>query len=373
MKKNRAIAFALAAVMAVMAMSLAACGGQGNQQSGQSGDSFEIALVTDLGTIDDKSFNQGSWEGVEQYAKENNISHKYYQPAEQSDDAYLATIDLAVRGGAKIVVTPGFLFEVPIFHAQERYPEVSFILVDGNPHNEDYSVFRTDPNAVGVTYAEEEAGYLAGYAAVAEGMRNLGFMGGMAVPAVIRFGYGYIQGAEAAAQDLGLGDGSIQMNYFYTGGFEATPEVQAMAASWYNSGMDVIFGCGGAVGNSVMIAAEQAGKKVIGVDVDQSDESPTVITSAMKGLRKSVYDCITSFYAGEFPGGQGLVFHAKNDGIGLPMETSRFDNFSQSDYDAVYARLHDELVTLVRDENNGNPVAITDIPVKSVTVTSLNS
>jgi basic membrane protein A len=309
------------------------------QEQKKNAETFDLALVTDLGTIDDKSFNQGSWEGLVQYAKEKGISHKYYQPAEQSNDAYLTAIDLAVRGGAKVVVTPGFLFETPVFHAQDRYPNVNFILVDGVPHNEDYSQFKTGKNTVGVNYAEDQAGFLAGYAAVKDGARKLGFVGGMAVPAVVRFGYGFVQGAEYAAKELGLASGAITINYHYTGAFAATPEAQTLAASWYNSGMDVIFACGGAVGNSVMAAAEQAGKKVIGVDVDQSGESPTVITSAMKGLQVSVYDCIADFYNGKFPGGQTLVFAADNQGVGLPMQSSKFQSFSKADYNSIFAKL----------------------------------
>jgi basic membrane protein A len=298
-------------------------------------------LITDLGTIDDKSFNQGSWEGLVQYAREKNITHKYYQPAEQSNDAYLSAIDLAVRGGAKLIVTPGFLFEVPIYIAQDRYPNVRFVLVDGVPHSEDYSTFRTGNNVVGVLYAEDQAGFLAGYAAVKDGNRSLGFMGGMAVPAVVRFGYGFVQGAEYAAAELGLAPGAITMNYHYTGGFAATPEAQTMAASWFNSGVEVIFACGGALGNSVMAAAEQTGKKVVGVDVDQSGESATVITSAMKGLQPSVYASIADFYAGKFPGGQTQIFSAANKGVGLPMATSKFQTFSQADYDAIFKKLAD--------------------------------
>jgi len=158
-------------------------------------------------------------------------------------------------------VTPGFLFESPVFVAQDRYPNVHFILVDGTPHSADYSTFKTGNNTVGVLYAEDQAGFLAGYAVVKDGSRRLGFVGGMAVPAVVRFGYGFIQGAEYAAKELGLASGSITVNYHYTGGFAATPEAQTLAASWYNNGVEVIFACGGAVGNSVMAAAEQAGKK----------------------------------------------------------------------------------------------------------------
>jgi basic membrane protein A and related proteins len=373
----------------VLTLSMAACGSpdpapteepeetEGQAEEAAEGTSddgtFELALITDIGTIDDKSFNQGSWEGLRDYAVDNNLSHKYYQPSEKSNDAYLSAIELAVRGGAKVIVTPGFLFEEPIFIAQDQYPDTHFILIDGVPHNADYTEFRTEPNVVGVLYAEDQAGFLAGYAAVMDGHRSLGFMGGMAVPAVVRFGYGFVQGAEYAAQELGLESGAITMNYHYTGGFDATPEVQTLAASWYQSGVEIIFAAGGAVGNSVMAAAEQAGTKVIGVDIDQSIESETVITSAMKGLGASVYSMLDAFYEGTFPGGETLVFDASNDGVALPSDFSRFDSFSQSDYDEIYSALANDtegiasaMVTDVDVES------ATDIPTDAVTVTLVN-
>jgi len=356
-------------VILLVVLVLAACGGSKTEQKSSS-DTFDLALVTDLGTIDDKSFNQGAWEGLVQYADENGISRKYYQPAEQSNDAYISAIDLAVKGGAKIIVTPGFLFEVPVFYAQDRYPDVHFILVDGAPHNEDYSVSKTSNNTVGILYAEDQAGFLAGYAAVMEGYRKLGFMGGMAVPAVVRFGYGFVQGAEYAGIKLGLPDGSITINYHYTGGFAATPEAQNMAASWYkNSGIEVIFACGGAVGNSVMAAAEQNGKKVIGVDVDQSGESPTVITSAMKGLSPSVYSCISDYYYDDFPGGKTLVFEAANDGVGLPWETSKFEKFTETDYMNIFFEMQTGNIPRMDNlDENGSPKVV---PVKICKVTEV--
>lgn len=296
----------------------------------------EIALITDLGTINDKSFNQGSWEGVVKFAEEKNIPHQYFQPAGQGDDIYIDAIDTAVSAGAKVVVTPGFLFEPAVFVAQNKYQDVHFILIDGNPTSPEGQVSIND-NAVGIVYAEEQAGYLAGYAAVKEGYSNLGFMGGMAVPAVIRFGHGFIQGADDAAEELGLTDVSVK--YFYTGGFDATPEAQNRAASWYQSGVQVIFACGGSVGNSVMAAAEANNGKVIGVDIDQSAQSETVMTSAVKGLSESVYQTLEKLYADEFPGGQTFVFDASINGVGLPMETSRFEKFTQADYDAIFAKL----------------------------------
>jgi len=365
MKKISVIMLALLVLMAVNVFA------GGNRAS--SAETFELALVTDVGTIDDKSFNQGSWEGLVQYATRNNVTHKYYQPAEVSDNAYLAAIDLAVRGGAKVIVTPGFLFETTIFVAQDRYPDVRFVLIDGVPNNGDWAngpIFRTGNNVVGVLYAEDQAGFLAGYAAVKDGYRRLGFMGGMAVPAVVRFGYGFVQGAEYAAQELGLAVGAITMNYHYTGGFAATPAVQTMAASWYNAGVEVIFACGGALGNSVMAAAEQTGRAVIGVDVDQSGQSATVITSAMKGLQASVNDSIAAFYAGRFPGGQTQVFQAANNGVGLPMATSKFRTFTRADYDAIFRQLASGSIPRMLDDPNagGSPSVV---PVRITRVTEV--
>ncbi|WP_331665432.1 BMP family lipoprotein [Anaerocolumna sp.] len=322
-------------------------------------DTYELALITDVGTIDDKSFNQGAWEGVEAYAKEKGLTYKYYQPTGKSDDEYLTQIDLAVKGGAKIIVCPGFLFEVPIHTSQTKYPDVNFVILDGAPHSdEENAPIDIASNTYSVFYAEEEAGFLAGYAIVKEGYTKLGFMGGIAVPAVIRYGYGFIQGAEYAAQEMGLADDAVQIKYTYVGNFEATPENMAKAASWYNEGTEVIFACGGAVGNSVMKAAETAGTKVIGVDVDQSSESETVITSSMKNLSKSVYDAITAFYNNTFPGGTSAVLNASVEGVQLPMATSKFTKFSQADYDTIYAKIVAGEIALKKDTDVADAAAI---------------
>ena len=332
---------------------------------------YELALVTDSSTDDDNSFVQGSWEGLVQFAKEKNISHKFYRPAEENEAAYLAIIDLAVENGARIIVAPGFFFEVPVFIAQYKYPNVRFILVDSVPRSPAPPVetqnnaaaqnppYRTANNTVGILYAEDQAGFLAGYAAVKDGYRRLGFMGGVAVAPVARFGCGFIQGAEYAAEELGLEPGAITINYHYTGSFLASPQVQSLASSWYSHGTELIFACGGAIGNSVMAAAEQAYKKVIGVDVDQSAVSPSVVTSALKGLQASVYACIASFYSGRFPGGQILVFSAANSGVGLPMGSSRFMNFTKGDYDTILQKLVDGSVPrLERLDSEGSPMIV---------------
>ena len=333
---------------------------------------YELALITDLGTIDDKSFNQGSWEGLMLYADANNISRKYYKPADQGDDAYLNAIDLAVQGGAKVIVTPGFLFEVPVYKAQDMYPNVKFILLDGSPNDGDWSNGapngKVGDNTVAIFYAEEQSGFLAGYAAVIDGYRKLGFMGGMAVPAVIRFGHGYVQGAEVAAQELGLPDKSISITYYYTGTFAPAPEIQTMAAAWYNDGVEVIFSCGGGICFSIFPAAENSGNVVIGVDGDQSGESPSVITSAMKLLTKSVNDKIADFYNNEFPGGQTVIYSAENMGVGLPaIATSKFKTFTQAQYDEVYKKLQNGSIVV----DNNIDITPDQLPAKAVVVNYL--
>lgn len=333
---KRVLSFLVLTLVAVSA--LAAC----------SGSTYEIALITDKGNIDDKSFNQGAWEGVVAFAEENNITHQYYKPEEATSDAYLASIALAVEGGAKVIVTPGFLFEVPMYTAQTLYPEVKFILLDGAPHTADYSTFNTESNVASVMYAEEESGWLAGYAAVMDGMRDLGFMGGMAVPAVQAFGYGFLQGAEYAAAQLSV---NVTVKYHYTGDFEENATNKATAATMFQGGAEVVFAAGGSVGKSVMSAASEASKKVIGVDVDQRYDSTTVITSAMKGLAASVQQVLDAIYntdSFDTFGGKTTYFNATNDGIGLPTtvigdETAdafdRFTTFDLAAYNVAYALL----------------------------------
>jgi len=332
------------------------------------GSGYELALVTDVGTIDDKSFNQGAWEGLKKYATEHNKTYQYYQPSEATNAAYLESIDLAVKGGAKVIVTPGFLFEVPVYEAQTRYPDVKFVLLDGEPHTEDYSTYKTEANTLCILYAEEQAGFMAGYAAVKDGFTKLGFQGGMAVPAVIRYGYGFLQGAETAAKEMGLPEGSISVMYNYSGDFAATPENQARAAGWYQSGTEVIFACGGAVGNSVMAAAEaSSGKYVIGVDVDQYAESNTVISSAMKMLGNSVYQALEAYYGNKWDGGKTWVLDVDNDGVGLAMENARWRSFSKADYEALYNGIKEGKYQI----NNASDISIADLGLKYVTVTEV--
>ena len=324
---------------------------------------YELALITDIGTIDDKSFTQGSWEGLKKYAEEEGITYKYYKPAGKDTDSKIDSIYLAISSGAKLIVTPGYLFEPAIYKVQDIHPEINFVLLDGTPQDGTYTDFRIEKNVYAVLYAEEEAGFLAGYGVVKEGYTNLGVMGGMAEPAVIRFGYGFVQGADYAAKELGVKN--IKIDYTYIGGYEPTPEVQTKASSWFIKGVQVIFAPSGGAGNSVMSAAEQNKGYVVGVDVDQSVESPTVITSAMKMIGESVYNAIDEFYKGNFPGGNSVILDAKVHGIGLPMETSKFKNFTKEDYDNIYKKLVDGSVEILKDTDAKD---VSQLPLDNVKV-----
>ncbi len=303
---------------------------------GASGKNAELALITDVGTIEDGSFNQGAWEGIQRYVNEKGVSSAYYQPKEAATDAYLSTIKQAVQKGAKLIVCPGYLPEEAVFRAQDKYPAVHFILLDGVPHNADYSESKIGVNVMPILFDEAQAGFLAGYSAVRDGYTHLGFMGGVAEEPVIRYGYGFVQGADYAAIEMGV---TTDIKYCYTDTYLEDASVEEMALSWYQSGTEVIFACGGAMGRSVMAAAEGAGAKVIGVDVDQSLESSTVITSAMKMLSNAVYEGIKDYYSDAFLGGEIVTLSAKNGGVGLPMETSQFRKFSSAEYDAVFTLL----------------------------------
>jgi len=305
---------------------------------------YEIALITDVGNIDDKSFNEGSWNGVKNYAEANNVSYAYYRPTEDSKAARVTKIGDAVAKGAKVIVCPGYLFEEAIYDVQDTYPDVAFLLLDGEPHNADYSIYKTSKNVHNILYREEQAGYFAGYAAVQEGFTKLGFLGGMSVPAVVRYGYGYVQGAEAAALQMGLLPGAVTMKYNYAGTFGPSDDIRTKMDGWYTDGTEVVFSCGGGIYLSVTAAAAAASKKVIGVDVDQHAESPTIITSAMKGLTSSVEDALVNFYGNgmKWPtlfAGKTATLGAAENGVGLATAEGswKLDNYTVAEYEDLFA------------------------------------
>ena len=296
--------------------------------------------IASSGSIDDRSFCQGAWEGIQQYGDEHGISYAYYQSTGDSTTDLVNCIGVAVDGGAEVVVTPGFAWGAAVFEAQDQYPDTKIIFLDGDPHSEDYSEYRIEDNVYSIYYAEEESGFLAGYAAVKDGFTQFGFLGGMAVPAVVRFGYGFIAGADYAAQEMGLEAGSVSINYHYLGNWDASPENQTYAASWYSSGVDVIFACAGDVTSVVSSAASQLGddKWVIGVDVNQGWDAANILTSATKDLTNSTYQALDLYFNDEFPGGEIVYLNSADNGVCLPTdeETWRFTSFTMEDYDAIF-------------------------------------
>lgn len=306
----------------------------------------KIALVTDVGSIDDRSFNQGTWEGIVDFAEENKLEldedYKYFVPdgGETAGTAdYIAAIELAITWGAKTVVTPGFLFEEAIYAVQTAHEDVRFILLDGEPHDADYN-YTTTENTLPILFKEEQSGFLAGYAAVKEGLVDVGFIGGMPVPAVVKFGTGFVAGAYYAADEEGITDFAFDPdNYWYSNVFWPMPEVVTRSASMYMS-TDVIFVAAGGASASVIPSAVAAGDKMIGVDIDQSAQSQVIITSAMKGLGSAVKIALEKIRDDEFDGGETLRLGANNGGVGLPLGDGwRFQTFTKTEYDAILLKL----------------------------------
>ncbi|WP_253290774.1 BMP family protein [Pseudoflavonifractor sp. MSJ-37] len=356
-----------------MVGSLAACGGGNAAQSAapagsaapsDGGDAAvvsKVALVTDVGTIDDESFNQACWQGVEEWSKANGVDYTYYQPTEDSTDARLVSITQAVNEGANVIVMPGYLFGEALATAQDQFPDVKFIAVDVGSGD-----LGTDAaaNSVCITFAEEQAGYLAGYAAVADGYTKLGYLGGMAVPAVQRYGYGYVQGADAAAQAL---DKDIQINYTYGGQFFGDATITAKMEGWYQNGTEIVFACGGGIYTSAVEAAVQYDGMVIGVDVDQhpvgeaknEDGSAKYsynpfLTSAMKGLQATTETALDDLNNGNWDnyGGKFLTMSlAEGDYVGLPTDDASwcFKTFTKDEYQTLVDGIKDGSIAISND------------------------
>lgn len=317
---------------------------------------YEIAFVTDVGQLKDKSFNQGTFDGVKLYAHENGLSYKYYQPAngdQATDDDRYDAMKAAAENGAKIIVCAGFMQGTALAKAAAEFTDVSFVFVDG------WAMTDADgnplTNTLGIAFQEEQCGYLAGYAAVKEGYTKLGFCGGGGGtnPACCRYGYGYVQGASAAAAELGV---KVEMNYSwqYGGSFSASPELQTMANGWYENGTEVIFACGGSMFASIAQAASANDGFVIGVDVDQSFESDTVITSAMKGLAASVQWACAKVYDGSYAelGGTCATLGAKDDAVGLPTATWSLTGWTVEEYNEMVKAMADGTLVVDNDYNN---------------------
>ena len=322
----------------------------------------KVALTCDTGTIDDESFNQACWTAVSGYMGDD---CQYYIPeADASDEDRETMIRQAVNDGADVIVCVGYLYGASLAWAADQYPDVKFIAIDVTQG--DIGTDAIPANCYCITFKEEQAGYLAGYAIAKDGKTKLGFLGGMAVPAVIRYGYGFVQGADAAAKEIGATD--VNIKYWYSGGFAATDEVKNKMDGWYSEGTEVVFACGGPVCQNCDAAAQANGGKMIGVDVDQSGQFDTVVTSAMKGLAESVNEALTDalnngWKFSETYSGKETKLGAAENCVGLPMSTSKFTKFTQEQYDTMYAAIVDG--SLVIDDSFDADVhpAVTNVTV----------
>ncbi|MBQ7408040.1 MAG: BMP family ABC transporter substrate-binding protein [Clostridia bacterium] len=349
MKKLLSLVLCLVLSVGMMA-ALTACNVENNDNGGNNNGNatYKIAVVTDVGSLEDKGFNEGTWNGAKRYAIDNNISYKYYQPANgdaATDNDRIAAMRQAVSNGAEIIVAPGFLQATAMTTVAVENPNVKFIFIDGWPLTDANG--QALQNVTAVVYKEQESGFLAGYAAVMEGYTKLGFTGGGGGtnPACNRFGFGFVQGAQAAAlvKDVNV---DVKFSFLHGNNFSASAELQAQINGWYTTGTEVVFACGGSMFESVKAAAEgHEGAKIIGVDVDQSllpGCSDLVITSAVKGLSESVYLALSQFYAGEWDeklGGKAQNLGAAEDATGLPTETWSMTNFTLEQYNALYAQI----------------------------------
>lgn len=327
---------------------------------------YEIAFVTDVGQLKDKSFNQGTWNGVKAYAAANGLSYKYYQPAngdQATDDDRYDAMKAAVEGGAKIVICAGFMQEAALTKAATEYPDAKFVFIDGYPIGLD--------NVAPISFKEEQSGYFAGYAVVMDGFTKLGFCGGGGGtnPACCRFGYGFAQGANAAAAELGI-EVELKYSWQYGASFSASPELQTMAKGWYETGTEIIFACGGSMFASIAAAAAENDGFVVGVDVDQSSESDTVITSAMKGLSEATQWAITKMYNDEWAdiGGIATSLGVDNDAVGLPTaeESWCFETYTVEQYEASLAAVKSG--ELVVDGETITEGAIADVEFSNLTI-----
>ncbi len=360
MKKFLALTLAL-----VMSLSLVACGSKEEtpaegEETPEGTADFSVAMITDYGDITDQSFNQTTYEACKAYCEANGVTFNYFKPAGDSTAERVAMVESAVDEGYNVIVMPGYAFADTIKETAETYPDVTFVALDvGEGDLGDYTL---PSNVYCAVYQEELCGYMAGYAAVKMGYTHLGFLGGMAVPAVVRYGYGFVQGADAAAADLGT---TATVEYVYGNAFAGDADITAYMDNWYQTlGVEVVFACGGGIYTSAAEAAAKVGGKVIGVDVDQAGiidggygEGMTV-TSAMKGLAPTVEHILTEIAAGNFANYGGKIetlgLESGDDPtanyVQLPMESTQWcDTFTQDNYKELVKSMFDGTITVSND------------------------
>ncbi|MCR5403812.1 MAG: BMP family ABC transporter substrate-binding protein [Butyrivibrio sp.] len=328
---------------------------------------MKVAMVTDYGDITDESFNQSTYEACKAFGEANSVDFTYYKPEGDSTAERVAMIDKAVADGYNIVVMPGYAFGEAIQETADMYPDVKFVALDVSEFDLGGTV---SPNVFSAVYQEELPGYMAGYAAVKMGYTKLGFLGGMAVPAVIRYGYGFVQGADAAAAETGA---AVEINYAYGNQFYGDSDITAAMDTWYQGGTEVVFACGGGIFTSAAEAAAKVNGKVIGVDVDQKSKidgdygEGMTITSAMKGLQATVNTVLSAIRDGKWDSYAGQV---QNLGlvsaddlslnyVGLADSTVYNDTFTVDDYKKLVADMANGVITVSNDSSAEQPSATT--------------
>ncbi len=336
----------------------------GGDQEGSSSTSLKVGMVTDSGSIDDKSFNQGTWEGILEAEKDMDITTKYLKPVGTTEADYVKEIGNLYDAGFRFMVTPGFKFETTIFVAQDKYPDAKFVLIDGAPHNADYSVFNTASNTVSIFFAEHESGFLAGVAAalqIKEG--EMGLIGGMEIPPVQKFNWGFQQGVAYANDSLGTKIVLNAENIIYQGTFSDVAAGQQLAAQMYDKGVSVIFTAAGGVGVGAINEAKsraKAGEEVwiVGVDVDQyadgifDGKKSVILTSAMKRIDIAAYDMIKAELGGTFPGGETLIFNAANDGVSIPAKNPNLDSSVESKVGDIFDMIKSGAIVVAAEQGS---------------------
>lgn len=357
--KKRVIALALSALVMT---GLVGCG---SKSEGGAANGMKVGMVTDAGTIDDKSFNQGTWEGILKAQDELGVDSNYLKPAGETEADYLKEIQNLYDTEYKFIVTPGFKFETAIFQAQTKYPDAKFVILDGAPHSGDYNNVIAE-NTVSIMFAEHESGFLAGVATALELKEGeLGFIGGLEIPAVQKFNWGFQQGVAYANENLGTNMAIKEENVKYANSFSDIAVGQQLAATMYDRGVKAIFCAAGGVGIGAINEAKtrvSSGKEawVVGVDVDQyadgiydkDNNKSVVLTSAMKKIDTATFDVIKAELDGKFPGGEQLVFDAKNDGVGIPVENPNLSKETTDKVAEVFEKIKAGEVIVSAEQGN---------------------
>ena len=304
---------------------------------------LRVAVVGDAPDPTGDDFNGSVWRAVSAFCQENDIDHSYfsidYSQDEENPD--MDEVLNALENGFDTVIGIGFMVDASLAEIAGDYPDTRFVFLDEKAD---------DPgeNTCYIFARNEQAGFLAGYAAVKMGYRRLGFMGGMQIPAVEEYGQGFVQGANAAAIELGISS-DVSVAYTYTGVFRPDNDVMLKAYAWYGNGVEAIFACGGGLCQSVVQAAQDMNGKLIGVDEDQAYLMPNggVITSAMKNLNSASVYALDRILDGDWESLRGrnvslgiISSDPDQNFVKLPASTAFNASFTQADYEALVGRLY---------------------------------